>query len=442
MARNTGGSSNLLSTGPRSPWGLKWADNSRIALEDEPWALYHSLDTASGKQQMPAGSCCLKCFDLVKRALPHMDLDEVLEKHPKADTKVATSLEEAQKTMAGDEKNFKECDVNNTESVQVNVSRSFVLLNERELQNALGRPRMAKGLTKSLGQISCRSEENVGEQEIGYLFKDPERPHRRCDVVYQTSVEKQMHQMTAENHLFAKQGEMVWTAYAEGDLDQQGIAAVLRKPDHYLYTLAEFQSKYGKNEEEQPQDSPAEGDGPKDAMSDGGMMVPGHQAGASPFSGPAAVVLKAVPPVPKVGASGGGGNPGASKRMRSSASLEGSPANGSPSSKVAPENQRRLTSEALERLDSASASSGHNEGTRSVASGDNGSEVGFAMDGTDHISAMVKTGEQRQYNTSTRLYWGGCFEAQGAKARTYLKRCATLFHIPCFGSVSVPGSHR
>lgn len=93
-----------------------------------------------------------------------------------------------------------------SQSIQVEVQRSFRVLTESELRSVLGVPRLLKQHTKSLHSVRLACESDPSKTEVGYVFSDPVEPFRRLKLKSVASMASESQPMPSHSCAYESQG--------------------------------------------------------------------------------------------------------------------------------------------------------------------------------------------------------------------------------------------
>lgn len=157
----------------------------RLPSKAKTWAAARIVKQTSGEQSStPVGDICEECFQGWKEVLSaeFPKFEDMVRKcaHCK---ETASRVQQAYDVFGG--KTKKVCNDEACESrvdYSIRIDRSFVIMNEREMRQALGRARVLKAQTRGLHSMTVPSEVDPSRDEEVWFFDDPSAPHRRATI--------------------------------------------------------------------------------------------------------------------------------------------------------------------------------------------------------------------------------------------------------------------
>ena len=192
-------------------------------LEETKWALY----TSNGLAKNAQSDQCESCHQLWQKGWPQLTwanfCSQVHDEPSMAQvtTKAREILEGHAKHTAAQEQ------VNIERMVSLQVERSWIILNERELRRALNVPRVTKAQTRGIPTLAVPSEDGGSEQV--YVFEDDQAPYRRARVSITYGAKSDVQEMPLQSTLFVGQGNNVQASEVAKQWKSSGVADILAK---------------------------------------------------------------------------------------------------------------------------------------------------------------------------------------------------------------------
>lgn len=220
---------------PRHTKEVRW---SQVVLE--PLA-------DGGTKEAPVGDCCQKCASS-KSFFPSLSWEDFSAKYN--DGSISQQLVDAGNVEAGSAaRPFQAASVATNDSYEVQISRDFLVLNNRELLRSLPGPpdRIPKRMLDSLPVLRVQSEDKdkVGELEEVYLFADPGQPWRRATISNTFQVQRQAMHLAPARHCREEQAAELATVLQRDHQAEAGEGDALAKlKGQNLRSLSEFQQKF------------------------------------------------------------------------------------------------------------------------------------------------------------------------------------------------------
>jgi hypothetical protein len=130
-----------------------------------------------------------------------------------------------------------------SDSMEIEVSRSFTCLSEKEMRSASNSKRISKLALKSLPTLRVQAEDGSGE-EVLYCFKDESRPFRTATVKVTVGSSLQKYKMQQDKQYWSGQGAETLTMANNSLCAASGLGGLLDKDTgNHLYTWEEFAEK-------------------------------------------------------------------------------------------------------------------------------------------------------------------------------------------------------
>jgi hypothetical protein len=142
------------------------------------------------------------------------------------------------------------------QSSRVDVSRGYIVLNDRELRSASGRARLPGVPLRSVPQIMCASEDNPGELELCYCFRNPSIQYRTADFVFSAGVRMDSNYLQPSDNIWAQQGANYYPHAVRQEREKFMFDQVDAKQLHNCPTLANIVEKLGATLDDVADDMP------------------------------------------------------------------------------------------------------------------------------------------------------------------------------------------
>ena len=172
-----------------------------------------------------------------------MDWEELCTKNSKdkATTSLVKGIREVKTGIVP--KAFPDAEVLTSDSMEIEVSRSFTCMNEKEMRSASNSKRISKLALKGLPTIRAQAEDGSGE-EILYCFKDESRPFRTAKVKVTMGSSLQKYKMQQDTQYWSGQGAETLTMANNSLCVASGLGGLLDKDiGNHLYSWEEFVEK-------------------------------------------------------------------------------------------------------------------------------------------------------------------------------------------------------
>lgn len=186
---------------------------------------------------------CEECFELWQQSLQHMDWEELCTKNSKdkATTSLVKGIREVKTGIVP--KAFPDAEVLTSDSMEIEVSRHFTCMNEREMRSASNSKRISKLALKNLPTIRAQAEDGSGE-EVLYCFKDEANPFRTAKVKVTMGSSLQKYKMQQDTQYWSGQGAETLTMAKNSLCVASGLGGLLDKDiGNHLYSWEEFVEK-------------------------------------------------------------------------------------------------------------------------------------------------------------------------------------------------------
>jgi hypothetical protein len=186
---------------------------------------------------------CEECFELWQESLRHMDWEELCTKNSK--DKLTTSLVKGIREVKTGivAKNFPGAEVLTSDSMEIEVSRSFTCMSEKEMRSASNSKRISKLALKNLPTLRTQAEDGSGE-EVLYCFKDESKPFRTAKVKVTIGNSLQKYKMQQDTQYWSGQGAETLTMANNSLCVASGLGGLLDKDTgNHLYSWEEFVEK-------------------------------------------------------------------------------------------------------------------------------------------------------------------------------------------------------
>ena len=148
----------------------------RCIIEDGvDWANMEEVSLVGGAvRKVPVDDKCERCWRR-KQAFPHMDWREFASSLASADSKVARDCAYVERILDGHARASWDLESGSEgDEIGSEITRSFLVLNERELKNACGNTaKLPKSELDHLPFILVGAEDKPGGVEPAYLFTGP-----------------------------------------------------------------------------------------------------------------------------------------------------------------------------------------------------------------------------------------------------------------------------
>ena len=141
--------------------------------------------------------------------------------------------------------------------VGLKITRSFIILSEKEMRRDSGLSRIPKMPLKNLPALTVPSETGVGEETV-YAFQDSANPHRRAELCVEMDVDLHRDVLPPETFTWLGQGDAYWKQELKDQAQDSGIAALISK-EVYLPEWSKFmEERLVQGGDSESEEAPAE----------------------------------------------------------------------------------------------------------------------------------------------------------------------------------------
>jgi hypothetical protein len=189
---------------------------------------------------VPVDDKCEECWELWHEAFKHMPWEELCSKNA-SEPGFPTLLRAARDIKNGVAKaTFSPSEVSSSSTLEVEVSRSFVVLSEKEMRAASNLTRITKAALKGVPQLTVPAEDGSGN-EVVYCFRNEAMPFRVASVKVRLQESKAQTKMSTEQQYWAGQAAAYFTQAQTQMSSETGLHHCLDKDSHNsTFTWDEF----------------------------------------------------------------------------------------------------------------------------------------------------------------------------------------------------------
>eukprot|EP00971_Amphidinium_carterae_P310929 6179044-Amphidinium_carterae.1 len=209
-----------------------------LSFEEARWAI--TKESPTGPQALE--DRCFACVNLWGCYFAHLTWADFQADYQAKKEEIMDAIAEIQSQSPQIVKGFLPAEVGSTVACSMEVSRSFIVLTEKEMRKALNVPRLNKGMLAGCCCVQMPKEENPSELESTYWFRKDEQPHRTGVVKTLHSGSAVQYALQPQNHGFEKQRENMMSSVME----KEGLGAKQLQDVEKLVSLEEWVAKHKK----------------------------------------------------------------------------------------------------------------------------------------------------------------------------------------------------
>eukprot|EP00971_Amphidinium_carterae_P108501 2148328-Amphidinium_carterae.2 len=233
------------------------------APKDAPWAITATMDGKS----CPIDNRCMECVHLYANHFAHLSWSDFLSQKQGSGGYVNDAIGfMAQKTLPSVLCGFTPSSVLAERSVEVSMSKPYVVMTGRDIKKLLGVEKVNKADVKDIPMVVLPSEQDPSLEEETFWFRDESQVGRRGEVTVKMVGALHEHHLDATHHQWHQQANHMMRHVASVEGKAKGLHAMLNKQK--LLTIDEFKMGYMS-------------DTKKKKKSDGSYCTPQHLAGVS-----------------------------------------------------------------------------------------------------------------------------------------------------------------
>eukprot|EP00971_Amphidinium_carterae_P333199 6467795-Amphidinium_carterae.2 len=214
------------------------------SVQEKPWALYKTsggTSSAQGSADTPVEDKCEECFNLHLQAFFWIDWTTLCTR-VRNDKTFSSVVSEAREAKAGrGARPAVEEEVIAATKIELELERSFICMNEKEMRRDAAVSRIPKMAIKNVPQLEVPAE-GGGETETVYCFKNPDDYYRKLHVKVNIGCQHLKTPMPAKNFVYQDQGGDIHTWLLEATSAGNGVANLLEKEVH-LVSWEDFKAK-------------------------------------------------------------------------------------------------------------------------------------------------------------------------------------------------------
>lgn len=259
--------------------------------EAKPWACLSKGTAANGEVKETAiGDACLECWKLWDESWRYQydSFDKFSEAyHTSKDVaaKIDKSLGVARLSGTAD---FNQEEVQRSFTLNLNVERTYKILNESELRTLLGVPRLLKSHTKNLPVVQVPSESGSGAFEKCFAFVDDENPWRTARVSSVVAASVSSIASSRDKSLHAEHGRSCQASVWKGDESGGAALATASLRSVFDFLAGHGISYHGGSRKPKPESSSSHVFGDDDEDDDASDDEQAHEQPGATLVGPAA----------------------------------------------------------------------------------------------------------------------------------------------------------
>ena len=153
---------------------------SVFCLQEVTWALYKGKPP----DRVALEDRCAVCFTSWQRAFSYQTWEEFLDAYKSKKGNITEIVGQVREKVAKDAQvaGDKGPSVMEIRSIQLEISKSMLIANEKELRQKTGQPRLPKSLLRGLPCLEIPKENGDGSETV-YVFKKPNAEFREATVI-------------------------------------------------------------------------------------------------------------------------------------------------------------------------------------------------------------------------------------------------------------------